>query len=162
MATDTPFVKGADKLRQRVATIRRNLNLPAMTEEIAGLLVLRTLRRFDRQVTPDEVPWKPLSEATLMDKRRKGFADKPSLRRTDALRSSIKAIRGGLGATFINTGAGSRIGVDDPNIAKYATAQNKGTKKIPARRFLGLGALDIRAVDSLMRRKSKQLGLDDA
>jgi len=159
VAEDTKFVRGAAKLSQRIKTIRNSIALPSMVEEITDLLLKRTWRRFDRQVDPNENKWEPLKESTISEKKRSGFGDQPTLVRTKAMRKAIHAIRGGFGSTYFNTGAGGRIGIDDPEITEYARVQNKGDKShnIPARRFLGLGALDIRAVDGLMRRKGKQL-----
>lgn len=157
MSIDTKFVRGADKLKVRLATIRSKLFLPAFTEEIKDLLVGRTQRRFDREVDPNEKPWDKLAPSTIATKRRLGYGDKKILVRTGNLRGSIKAIRGGLGTIFTNTGAGFRIGIDDPEIVKYARVHNRGGGKIPMRKFLGIGALDIKSVDSLLRRKAKQL-----
>lgn len=155
---DTPYVKGADKLQRRIATIRKNLNLPAMTQEIGQLLLKRTQDRFDKEVDPDSKPWKPLAPATLERKRREGYGDAKKLVRKGDLRKAIAIIRGGAGTTFTNTGAGVRIGIDDPTQVAKAQAQNKGTSRIPARRFLGVGALDVKAVDSYLRRKAANLG----
>lgn len=157
MAGDTNFVKGAAKLSARIATIRDSYSLPKFTAEITELLVNRTLRRFDRQVDPDEVPWPAMSEAGAASKRRAGFGGRPLLRRTGKMRDSIRAIRGGVGSIFTNTGAKVRIGIDDPNVAKYAAVHNKGIGRFPLRRFIGLGRLDIRAVDGLLRRKARQI-----
>lgn len=157
MATDTPQVTGAAALSQRIAKLRENLNLPALTQEIGVLLQRRTIQRFDKEVDPDNRRWKPLSPATLRIKRRLGYGRKGMLKRTERLRNSIRVIRGGFGSTFTNTGAGVRIGVDDPKVAEYARVQNRGEGRIPARRFLGIGSLDVKAVDSLLRRKAKQL-----
>lgn len=157
MSLDTEYVRGADKLKQRIATVRANLNLPDLTFEIGSLLYRRTKDRFEQQVDPDNRPWKPLAEPTLRIRRRLGYEYKPKLQRTEALKRAIRIIRGGAGSTFVNTGAGVRIGIQDPEIAKYARAQNQGTPTIPARRFLGIGRLDVKAVDSLMRRKARQL-----
>lgn len=157
MATDNRVVRGHEQLSRRIATIRRNLGLPAMVDEIGKLLHRRHLERFDREVDPNYVPWVELSPATLAIKRRLGYGHKGKLQRTGALRSAIRIIRGGLGTVYTNTGAGLRIGVEDPRIAEYARDQNEGTSRIPARRFLGIGALDVKAVDSLMRRKAAAL-----
>lgn len=159
MATvkDTEFVRGAEKLSRRIATIRENLNLPILTNEIGDLLLRRTLDRFDKEVDPDGNPWVPLADSTLRRKKQLGYGNKGKLKRTEKLRKSIRRIRSNLGATFINTGAGIRIGIDDPEVSKYARIQNKGSAIVPARRFLGIGALDIKAVDGLMRRKARQL-----
>ena len=160
MATsiDTKFVKGADKLKARIATIRANLALPVMTEDIGKLLLARTLRRFDREVDPDERPWVPRKEATIERRSRAGFdGEGPLLVQTGALRNAIRLIRGGKGTVSTNTGAGVRIGVQDTEIAKRAGAHQRGYGHIPQRRFLGIGRLDIKAVDSLLRRKAVQL-----
>jgi phage gpG-like protein len=158
MTDDTAYVRGAQRLSQRIQTIRTNLSLPSMVDEITDLLFKRTLQRFDAQVDPDNVPWRPLAAYTLQRRAREGFSPGPILQRTRALRSAIRVIRGAAtGATYTNTGANSRIGVTDPDIVPYAAAQNKGTDHIPARRFLGIGRLDVKAVDSLLRRKAAQL-----
>jgi len=157
MAEDTPFVRGAARLSRRIATIRENLALPKLTQEIGALLLRRTLQRFDRQVTPDNVPWPDLKEATTAAKRRLGYGKGAILVRTGDLRNSIKLIRGGEGATYTTTGAGVRIGIADSEIAEYGKAHNLGLGGMPVRRFLGVGRLDIKAIDSLMRRKAKKL-----
>lgn len=157
MVRDTRFVRGAEKLSQRIATIRQNYKLPAMVDEIGDLLLKRTKERFNREVDPDGAPWAPLTEETLRRKGRLGFADKGKLKRTEALYNAIRKIRGGAGTTFSNTGAGVRIGVDDPKVVPYATVQNNGNGRIPARRFLGIGALDVKAVDSYMRRQAAKM-----
>lgn len=155
---DTKYVRGADKLQQRIATIRANIDLPDLTKQIGALLLRRNLERFDAQVDPDGSPWAPLADSTLRRKKGAGYGDRPALVREGDLRDAIRVIAGGAGSTFINTGAGLRIGVEDPEIAVYAKALNKGVPgRIPARKFLGISAGDVKAVDALMRRKAKQL-----
>ena len=158
MATDTPYVRGSDKLARRIAAIRANLQLPALTEEIATLLLKRTIDRFDAEMAPNGSKWEPLDTATIQRRARGGFpGDHPILRRTGTLRDSIAVIKGGVGAVYTNTGAESRIGIQSPKIAEYARVLNAGGRGIPARRFLGVSQLDVKAVDSLMRRKAKKL-----
>ncbi len=157
MPGDTSYVRGAQKLKKRLETIRANLGLAPLVEEIGGLLLRRTQQRFDQEVDPDYNPWQPLAQATLERKQRGGYGDKGILVRKGDLRGAIHLIRGGLGTAYINTGAGVRIGVDDPDVVPYAIAQNKGTLTIPARRFLGIGERDVKAADNLMRRKARQL-----
>jgi phage gpG-like protein len=153
---DPKNVRGVEKLKKRIATIRRSLDVPEMTSEIGVLLTRRTMDRFDREVDPNERPWPELAEVTLAARRRGGKGTK-KLVRTGRLRRSIRPIRGGIGTVFGNTGAGFRIGIEDKEVAKYAGPLNRGNpaKKLPARRFLGIGPLDIRAVDSLMRRRAE-------
>lgn len=158
MALDTKYVRGADRLQQRIATIRANLNLPAMVEEIGALLLRRTKERFEAETDPDGNRWEPLKNQTLARRQRGGF-DGKMLQRTQALKNAIALIKGGAGSTFVNTGAAVRIGIQDPRIAAYARVQQQGlpSKHIPARRFLGIGRLDVKAVDSLLRRKAQQI-----
>ena len=157
MSLDNEFVHGVDKLQQRIRTIRERLELPAMVQATGVLLVKRTKDRFNRGIDPNYTPWKPLAPATLEIKRRLGYGQKGMLKRTENMYNAIRVIRGGLDTFSALTGAGLRIGIDDPDIAEYARFQQRGTKKIPARRFLGIGRLDIKAVDGLMRRKARQL-----
>jgi phage virion morphogenesis protein len=151
------FVRGGEKLSARIASIRKNVNVPDITQDISALLLKRTLTRFDKEQDPDGKAWKALSESTIETKRRKGYGGKGKLKRTESLRRSIRIIRGGAGTVYTNTGATVRIGVEDPKIAAYARAQNAGTRSIPARRFLGVGRLDVKAVDSLLRRRAARI-----
>jgi phage gpG-like protein len=158
MSIDTPYVRGAERLKLRLERIRASIDVQATTQDIGALLLRRTLERFDREVDPDNRKWAELSEETVMTRRRKGrSANKKKLVETGAMRRAIKLIRGGLGTIFTNTGAGVRIGIEDPEIAEYARAQQRGTDNIPARRFLGIGALDVKSVDAYMRRKAKKM-----
>lgn len=159
MALDTPFIRGADRLRQRIETIRATLSVPVVVEDVSTLLEARTLRRFNRQVDPDEKPWPKLTEAGAASKRRSGSGGAKLLVRSGALRGSIRRIRGGSGTLSVNTGASARIGIDDPEIAEYARVHQEGLGRLPIRRFLGIGRLDVKAVDSYLRRRADALGL---
>lgn len=159
MARDTQYVQGAQRLARRISTIRTRLALPPLVDEIGGLLLKRTLERFDREVDPFGVPWRELAPSTLRRKAALGYGSSPKLVRTREMRSAIQLIRGRAdGGMFTNTGAGSRIGIVDPDVVPKARAQNRGVPgRIPARRFLGIGPLDVKAVDGFMRRKAAQL-----
>lgn len=155
---DTKFVGGVQKLSQRIAHIRATLFVPALVNELGELLLRRTLDRFDREVDPDGRDWAPLKESTLARRRRDGKKGSKKLFVTGAMRGDIKLIRGSaIGAIATNTGAGVRIGVTDPAQVTKAGAHNYG-RGSPQRRFLGIGRLDIKSVDSFMRRRSEQLG----
>lgn len=158
MDIDTKFVRGATKLNTRIETIRKSIEISFLVSEIQQSLLRRTLARFEREVDPDGRAWKPLTATTLRRKASQGFGDRKILQRTMKMQQAIAVIRGGLGSTFTNTGAGFRIGIQDPEIAEYARVQNSGNRRIPARRFLGIGALDIKSVDSLLRRKGEEIG----
>ena len=75
-------------------------------------------------------------------------------------------VGGGVTGVGSATGAGFRIGirstkVDDGNRivdpAVYGRIHHQGNKHVPQRRILGIGALDVKAVDSLLRRELKKL-----
>lgn len=160
MAEDTATVKGAAKLSRRIRTLRQKYSLPPLINEIGALLYRRTMERFAREITPDYAPWADLKPATLRRKAAQGYGDKQKLERTSAMRKAIQLIRGRAdGGTFANTGASARIGIVDPEIAEYARIQNVGDRsgRIVSRRFLGIGALDVKAVDSFLRRRAKQI-----
>lgn len=154
---DSEYVKGAEKLGRRIATVRAALALPPLTQEIGKLLLKRTRNRFDKEIDPSGNQWRALAPATLEIKKRLGYGDKGKLKRTESLRNSIRLIRGGAGTLYTNTGASVRIGIEDPVEAAIGRIQNYGEGKIPARRFLGIGELDVKAVDSLLRRKAKSV-----
>jgi phage gpG-like protein len=127
-----------------------------MTEAISIMLHRRTMERFDKEIEPSGKRWAPLSEYTLGDPRA-GAQGRRILNRTGKLRSSIRIIRGGLGSTFTNTGAGARIGIQDPEMAEIGAALNKGVQgRIPARKFLGIGPTDIASVDAYLRRRGNE------
>jgi phage gpG-like protein len=153
-----PVVRGAERLARRIKTIRTRYALPPLMDEIGDLLLRRVKKRFKAELTPDYQPWAALRPATLVRKQRMGYGGKQKLERTGSLKEAIQVIKGRAdGGTFFNTGAGFRIGIEDPKIARYGSIQNKGNGRIVARRFLGIGALDIRAVDSFLRRKAARL-----
>ena len=152
MALDNDSIRGADRLIKRLDTLRQQYDISDMMEGVAQLMLRRTQQRFDRQVDPEGNPWAPLAPSTLV-RRRKGYAGKPPLVRTGALRGAIAIIKGGTGSVFTNTGAGFRIGVQNPDIAAYAAVQSRGSRHVPARPFLGVSDLDVRAVDGFIRRR---------
>ena len=152
MALDNDSIRGADRLMRRIATLRENYDISDMMEGVSKLLLTRTLARFDKQVGPDNDPWEALKPNTLQ-RRRRDFAGKPPLVRTGKLRGAIGIIKGGSGSVFTNTGAGFRIGIQNPDIAAYAAVQSRGSRHVPARPFLGISDLDARAVDGFLRRR---------
>jgi phage gpG-like protein len=155
MIQDTRFVSGAERLGRRIRTLRDRFGLAPFKEELGDLLLARTMRRFDAEVDPDGVPWASLARKTQRDRARLGF-DGQKLVRTGKMRDSIQLIRG-VGGFYTNTGAGLRIGIPNGREAMIGWVQNHGYGAIPARRFLGVGRLDVKAVDSFLRRRGQQM-----
>jgi len=152
-------VTGQQALVTKLKRIRLGLPDVVESDEAKQLLVRRIRARFDAQRGPDNSAWEPLKPRTVEIKKRIG-APKPqqALYRFGALRDSIGVIRGrNAGLLTSNTGLGFRVGVTDPEVAWYARVQNYGTDRIPARPFMGLNELDIRAYRSLASRKLKKL-----
>lgn len=175
------FVRGAERLKQRISTIRQRsgFTLEAAIEEFRELLVKRIKDRYLRGVDSDGNPWEPLAASTLKRKqyaptkqeyRVKGDAGQRfKLLRTDALIESIGIIRGSAKGLFASsTGTESRIGVrqgvwgtqETPSdvISKYARLHQTGDlPRMPARPFLGIGRTDVKSADSFLRRRIKKL-----
>lgn len=151
MAAPT-HVEGVAALSKRLALLRRVLVDQLDVTPVLQLLLKKNRERYDQQVAPDGTPWKPLSSETVRTKRRRGGRRK-ILQDTGALRKGIKIIRGALseGGFAVNTGAGARIGIDDPRVAEYGRLHQKG-EGVPKRRFLGVNPSDALLVDSLLKR----------
>lgn len=152
---DNRFVRGADKLKRRLDTIVAGLALSGLTEGVGELLLRRTLKRFDSEVDPDGRPWVPLARSSLQRRKRNpGNSSGKILVQTRAMRNAIKLIRGGAGSVYTTTGVGHRIGIQDEGIAVRARVHNLGLGHVPQRRFLGVGRLDVKSVDSYLRRRA--------
>lgn len=156
-------VEGAQQLGKRIKTIQEGLPRLVSKDELGAFLIRRMQARFSRREDQNGVRWKDRSPASS--------GNHPLLEKTGRLRRNI-AVVGGVGGTSlgINTGAGFRIGVKDAkfvestgsssrvrNLADIARIHNRGNKTTPRRQFIGIGRLDIKAVDSLLRRKAARL-----
>lgn len=151
-------VTGAKALRRRINTIQAGLPLLVSRDRMSAFLLRRIKERFLKEQSPDGTRWARLSPNT-----------KPGLsilRSTSALYNNIDVLdgAGGFGSA---TGAGFRIGVKNAssqqpgrrrtdNPAVYGRYHNLGIG-VKRRRFLGVGRLDIKAVDSLLRRELHKL-----
>lgn len=158
-----PRVIGSQKLRSRLADIRRQAPGLIDDEDIKRLMLRRIRKRFLDEKDPDGKRWPELSPYT---------AEGPGiLRKTEHLYRAIKVIRGSsVGILATATGAGFRIGVvsnpwintfkkgsrvEDP--AEYARFHHFGTENMPMRRFLGISEDDRKAVLRSVRRKLKRV-----
>ena len=83
-----------------------------------------TERQFATETDPDGVRWAALAPSTLAQKRRLGYPDS-ILTRTGKMRNSVVAIADARSVL---------IGVDVP----YAIFHQRGTRKMPQRRILGM------------------------
>lgn len=154
----TKKVTGERALLQRIATIQAGVGPLVARERLGAFLVRRMQDRFDREVDPDGNRWKARAPST-----RGGHK---LLNRTGKLRGALGVLEGVGGGFGSATGAGFRIGIRSQKVkdgnrtvdtAVYGKAHHQGNKHVPQRRILGIGALDVKAVDSLMRRELKKL-----
>ena len=110
---------------------RRAENLSPVMREIAGHLEDSVAESFERQAAPpDGQPWQPLEDATVRDRRRKGYGPEgPILQRSGELANRILSEWDDDSAV-----AGTNL--------IYAATHHFGSgddgRNIPARPFLGL------------------------
>lgn len=152
-------VTGDQKLLKRIKTIQKGLPPLISRERLGAFLVRRMQERYERRVDPDEIPWKERSPNTR--------GNHPLLEKKGYLRKSLGVLGGANGSGMgINTGAGFRIGIRSMKVqeptrtvdtAVYGRTHQIGTKRVPRRRIVGIGRLDVKAVDSLMRRELNKL-----
>lgn len=153
-------VTGDKALLARIATIQSGVGTLVSRERLGAFLLRRMLDRFDREEDPTGKRWASRSANTKGSHK--------LLNRTGVLRSSIGVLGGAGGTGFgVATGAGFRIGVRAHTVkdssgrainpAIYGKVHQQGNGRVPQRRFLGIGALDIKAVDSLLRREMAKL-----
>lgn len=170
------FVDGVDKLKRRIATIRSKVSftLNAVVEDFASLLLRRIKERYSIGVDPDGNPWADLRPATL--ERKKRYPTKPEYSTTkgfstEALFNSLSIIRGTSAGLFaVSTGVGVRIGIGreggmgwtkvrGEDISIYARVFQKGNSahNQVARRFLGIGRLDVKSAGAFLNRRVKNM-----
>lgn len=163
---DTHYVRGAQKLGRRIASVKQALSVAVVVELAGPYMKRRTLERFDKEVDPDDNPWARLSRSTVLRRKRKPGTrmknGRPKiLDDSGSMRAAIKAIRGRAdGAVYTNTGAGVRIGITDPKQLAKAFVHQRGWDRTPQRRFLGVGRKDTDAISAMLRRAAERAGLD--
>lgn len=157
--SDTPQVQGATALVQKLKRVRA-ASVGVLTDpQIADLLIRRVRARFAQGVSPDGTPWPGLFESTISTKRRHG-TKKPEalLQDSGRLFKALQIIKGSNASLLVgNTGAGFRIGINDPIAAEYGRLHNYGLAGQERRQFIGLSRLDVVAVSGLLRRNLKSI-----
>lgn len=114
--------------------LRASRDLSPAMREIAGHLADSAEENLQRQAAPDGVPWKPLAESTVADRRRQGYGAGPILERSGDLFGSIHADhdrRSAVAGTNLVYAALQQFG-GEPGMPPGAAA-------VPARPFLGVG-----------------------
>ena len=151
-------VRGDRALLQRIATIQAGVGPLVSRERLGAFLVRRMQDRFDKEQDPDGNRWKARAPSSRGSHK--------ILNRTGTLRGAIGVLDGVGGGFGSATGAGFRIGIRSTKVADgnrtvdpavYGRIHHQGNKHVPQRRILGISALDVKAVDSLLRRELKKL-----
>lgn len=161
-------VTGDQRLKATLAAVTDGLLTAAMARRIEELLLKRTKRRFITKTNPAGVPWAALKGSTLDRRSRKvraggwnpsafGIAHYGILVFEGRLADSIRIIRSGRARFATATGAGFRIGTDHP--AAKLHQYGDSARNVPARKFLGVTRRDSSAIERLLLRQAKLLGL---
>lgn len=152
-------VVGTQEVINRLHKLNQDALGVVSEKALQSLLERRVLARFDQGVSPDGVPWPGLLESTIKRKLRSAYAGnaKRLLVRTRLLRDSLGVIPGSSkGLLASSTGAGFRIGVNDPEASRYGRFHNYGIGQ-EKRQFIGLGASDLRSVQEFLNRRLKSI-----
>lgn len=103
--------------------------------------------------------WAPLSPRTVREKARAGYGAMPILWRRGTLGESL-AIKGAEGNVSVVTATGVTLGTDIP----YAHYHQEGTRKMPARKIVGLTwqrkAGVVKRLADYVREQARAAGLD--
>ncbi len=105
---------------------------------------------FDKQVTPDGVPWVPMRETTKSIREALGFKPLPLLQRSGALLESLTKVQSG------QIRQSSQEVVVGTNL-KYARLQQYGFGNVVARPYLGFSDAMIREVKDASTRGIKSI-----
>lgn len=120
-------------------------NLRDAARKVAGVLKQEAEFAFEREQSPEGEAWKPLDEDYRVRRFEQGYTGN-KLHRTGMLIASVGV---DYGDTFAVIGAGE----------PYGQYHQLGTKKMPARPFIGLGQDGVdEIVDILQRELKKVLG----
>ena len=113
-------------------------NLKPVMSSIGEYMVRRTRQRFDSETSPDGVKWAPLAEATIAAKRERRTNAPPTaiLKSTFTLRDTI---------AYVPTETSVKIGTPQ----EYGKFHQYGTRRIPARPFLGYNQQDLKEIEEI-------------
>lgn len=96
-----------DRVAQQLLSAVQGLDGREIFAQVADVLENLTLERFQRQDSPDGVPWAALSPVTLRKRQRRGITRTTILRETGLLRSTVRATASEWTATLTVGGPGS-------------------------------------------------------
>jgi phage gpG-like protein len=146
---------------------RRLGNLTPVFDEIGGMLVTSTNKRFEDQAGPDGTAWKPLTATTLLFRAQGGIRGKKEVFRKDGgltARASktinaakILILSGALQKSITHRASATQVQVGTNRvyaaIHQFGGRAGRGKKvDIPARPFLGLSDADRSSILTITTR----------
>jgi phage virion morphogenesis protein len=137
-----------DKVAQQLLAAVQGLDGRAIFAQVADVLENLTLERFQRQDSPDGVPWAALSPVTLRQRQRRGISRTSILRETGLLRSTVRGTSGEWTATLTVGGPGSWAAVHQGG--NPSNTFGGARAPIPARPMIPEGDLPPRYVPRLL------------
>lgn len=159
-------VRNTSRVKSSLAGLSAATSVALSSGRLERLLLRRTLERFQTlganrraQKSPEGDTWARPTKHT-MRKRKLSSDSNRALFDTGALMDSISVLRSELrskAALASPTGAGFSIGVQAGSPAeKYARLHQFGGRtkygRVPARRYLGISAEDVKAVEDMLLR----------
>lgn len=167
-------VRGASKLKAVLDTTGGAITALLARDRIQSLLLKRTTDRFKpkggnrAQTDPNGIPWAPVKRSTV-ERRRYNKNKHQGLVDSQSLVKAIAIVRSRMSGSALQspTGGGFSIGIKPGSPAnKYARTHQLGGYtgtnhdiRVKARRFLGIGAGDVAAVQGLIKRVMAKSGI---
>lgn len=137
-----------DRVAQQLLSAVQGLDGREIFAQVADVLENLTLERFQRQDSPDGVPWAALSPVTLRKRQQRGNTRTTILRDTGLLRSTVRGTSGEWTATLTVGGPGSWAAVHQRG--NPSNTFGGSPAPIPARPMIPEGDLPPRYVPRLL------------
>jgi phage virion morphogenesis protein len=126
-------------------------DLKPIMESIGEYMLTRTREGFDDETAPNGQKWAPLAAATIRDKQRRqkgGTTRGRSRSRTNARPSDILKDAYLLRDTIAYQATTASVAVGTPQ--GYGVHHQYGTRRMPARPFLGVNGDDVREIEAIV------------
>ncbi len=137
-----------DAVAQQVFQNLQDLDGTEIFRQVADVYEALTLERFQRQDSPDGVPWAALSPVTLRRRQKRGIAGTAILRETGLLRSTVRGVYSEWSAGITVGGPGSWAAVHQRG--NPSNTFGGAPAPIPARPMIPEGDLPPRYVPRLL------------
>ena len=138
-----------DAIAQRLLGALQGLDGSRIFREVAQVAEALTLERWQRQDSPEGVPWAPLSPVTLRRRQQRGISGTAILRETGLLRSTVRGTSSAPWSAEVTVGGpGSWAAVHQKG--NPANTFGGARAPIPARPMIPEGDLPPRYIPRLL------------